>query len=126
MKAWVRIVLFLGLGLLLGSGFGLYVGWIVWPTEYTEADLTILADEYRYDYTVMVAANYSVDRNLIAAQQRLDALDMPDRNGWVLEVAGQAILQGAAEEDIRHLALLTRDLGVTAPALTPYLPGGNG
>ena len=126
MRTWLRIVVFLGLGLLLGTGVGLYVGWIAWPTEYTEADLTILADEYRYDYTVMVASNYAIDRDLSAAQQRLNALGMPDSNAWLLEVAGQAILQGAAEDDIRHLALLANDLGLQAPALAPYLPGSDG
>ena len=126
MRTWLRIVVFLGLGLLLGTGVGLYVGWIAWPTEYTEADLTILADEYRYDYTVMVASNYAIDRDLSAAQQRLNVLGMPDSNAWLLEVAGQAILQGAAEDDIRHLALLANDLGLQAPALAPYLPGSDG
>ena len=126
MRTWVRIVLFLSLGLLLGAGLGLYIGWIAWPTEYTEADLTILADEYRYDYTVMVASNYAIDRNLPAARQRLDALGMSDSNAWLLEVAGQAILQGAADDDIRHLALLANDLGLAAPALAPYLPGSDG
>jgi hypothetical protein len=126
MPSWLRIILFLGLGLLLGAGLGLYVGWIAWPTEYTEADLSILASEYRYDYTVMVAANYSLDGDLAAARGRLQTLAGEERDAWLLEVAGQAILQGAAEQDIRNLALLARDLGLSAPALEPYLPGNDG
>ena len=126
MSSWLRIILFLGLGLLLGSGLGLYVGWIVWPTEYTEADLTILAPEYRYDYTIMVAANYALDGDLGAARGRLQKLAADESDAWLLEVAGQAILQGAAEQDIRNLALLARDLGLQAPALAPYLPENDG
>ena len=122
MHGWLRVVVWLGLGLLLGAGLGLYLGWGLMPTEYTEADPALLEAEYRRDYTVMIAAAYAQDGNLAVAQQRLAALHEPDANAWLLSLTVDTILNNGNEQDIRHLARLAHDLGVDSPALAPYLP----
>lgn len=126
MRGWLRVTVWLGLGLLLGVGLGLYLGWGLMPTEYSEADPALLQTAYRQDYTVMVAAAYAQDGNLAAAQQRLADLREPDANAWLLSLTVDMILNNGNEQDIRHLALLARDLGVDSPALAPYLPTPEG
>ncbi|MBP8001224.1 MAG: hypothetical protein KA314_16860 [Chloroflexi bacterium] len=119
----IRRLLILLLGLAAGVGLGLFLGWYAWPTEYADADPTLLAEAYRYDYVVMIAAAYSADHDLPSASQRL-------RSAWIgasdpfqeyLAFTVEAILEGGNEADMRHLARLATDLGLSSPALAPYL-----
>ena len=117
----LRTMAWIGLGLLLGIGFGLIFGWAVWPIEYTEADPTVLEEAYQRDYTVLIATAYSSDRDLAAANQRLATLGKEDPAGWLLSVTVSQILDEGDENEIRHLVLLASDLGLYSPAMEPYL-----
>lgn len=118
----LRIVFWLGAGLILGLGTGLILGWVVWPIEFTEADPTVLEDSYRRDYTVMIAAAYSLDEDLNVARQRLHSLGKADGNAWLLSVTVDYILAEGDETEIRHLVRLADDLGLYSPAMEPFLP----
>jgi hypothetical protein len=118
----LRIVFWLGVGLILGVGTGLILGWVVWPIEFTEADPTVLEDSYRRDYTVMIAAAYSVDEDLNVARHRLHSLGKVDGNAWLLSVTVDYILAEGDETEIRHLVRLADDLGLYSPAMEPFLP----
>jgi hypothetical protein len=122
MRNWLRAVLWIGLGLGLGLSLGLYLGWVAWPTEFVDADPSILGDDYRRDYTVMIAQAYVQDGDLAAAQRRLYSLggEAPDR--WLLTLTVDAILAGRDEETIiLPLVALSRDLGLNSPAMAPYV-----
>ncbi len=120
----VRRLLILLLGLVLGVGLGLFLGWVAWPTQYEDADPTLLAEAYRHDYVVMVAAAYSADGDIQTASQRLRAawLDSPDPLRDYLAFTVEAILDNGLEQDLRHLVRLATDLGLSSPAMEPYLP----
>ena len=118
----LRIVFWLGVGLILGVGTGLILGWVVWPIEFTEADPTVLEDSYRRDYTVMIAAAYSLDEDLNVARQRLHSLGKADGNAWMLSVTVDFILAESDETEIRHLVRLADDLGLYSPAMEPFMP----
>ena len=123
MKRWIRLIGFISLGLLAGVLLGLYLGWIAWPTEFTDANPAVLAEPYKQDYLTMVAAVYAADGDLPAAQQRLAALGKGGQeflNSFVLD----QILQGRRDEELRQLAQLAHDLGLDSPALQPYLNSG--
>ncbi len=122
MRSSLRIFLFLGLGLLLGGALGLYVGWYAWPTEFTDADLTLLADGYRRDYALMIAQAYAQDGDLNRARQRLRQLEGSTAESWYLEVTVDAILAGQDEAALRYLVALADDLGLASPLFTPFLP----
>ena len=122
MKGRVRYILWVGLGLLFGIGLGLFLGWVAWPTEFTEADPTILDQAYQRDYTVMIATTYALDGDLMAARSRLAALGKADSNAWLLDQVVAHILENEDETEIRHLVLLARDMGLSSPAMVPYLP----
>jgi hypothetical protein len=126
MRGRVRHILWVGLGLLFGVGLGLFLGWVALPVEFTEADPAILEERYQRDYTVMIAANYALDGDLAGARRRLATLGKADTNGWVLDQVVAHILENENETEIRQLVLLARDLGLSSPAMTPYLPTAEG
>lgn len=122
MRNWYRSLMWIGLGLLLGLGLGLYLGWVAWPTEFTDASPVILHEDHRRDVTLMIAHAYVLDGDLDAARRRLHALDPEAPDNWLLTLTVDAILSGRNEEtEIRPLVTLTRDLGLESPAMAPYL-----
>ncbi len=69
-----RPLIFVLIGLAVGAGLGLYIGWVAWPTEFSDATPVLLEDTYRQDYVLMVATAYAEDDNLPLAQQRINSL----------------------------------------------------
>lgn len=117
----LRPLLIIVVGLALGIGLGLYLGWVAWPTEFTDANPAVLQETYRQDYVRLIAAAYTADNNLPAAQQRVANLGADGRD-VVLAVTLDTILQGGDDAEIRQLVRLAADLGLSSPAMTPYLP----
>ena len=113
--------IFILLGLAIGIGLGLAIGWVFWPTEFTDANLTVLEDQYRRDYVQLIADSYALDNNLAAAQQRINDLG-EDGPQYVLQVLIEMILRQDDEAAIRRLARLANDIGQYTPAMAPYLP----
>ena len=72
MLRWLKYLGALLVGLVIGGGIGLLLGWLVWPTEYTEATPLILEDSYRQDFILMAAAAYSANGDLGVATERID------------------------------------------------------
>ncbi|MCA9938464.1 MAG: hypothetical protein KC418_07475 [Anaerolineales bacterium] len=126
MRGLIRTVGFIGVGLLLGIGLGLYLGWVAWPTEFTNADPSLLAEPYRQDYALMIATAYERDRDLAAARWRVTTLDVADPQAWLLRFTVDTILAGQDEAAMRRLARLSGDLGLRSPAITPYLSTEDG
>jgi hypothetical protein len=117
-----RSLLWLALGLLIGVAFGLFLGWVAWPAEFSETDPSFLDDSYQRDYALMIASAYSLDGDLPAAQRRLRGLGLEDSTGWLLLVTVDHILNSGDQIGSRHLARLASDLGLYSPAMDPYLP----
>ncbi len=120
-RAVLRIVLWLAVGAAGGIAAGFLVGWVIWPIEVTEADPTVLEDSYQLDYTIMIAAAYDLDGDMVLARQRLASLGKDDVDGWLLTVTVDHILGQEDEGEIRHLVRLASDLGLESPVMTPYL-----
>jgi len=120
LRSWLRAVGWVGLGLILGGGLGLYLGWTVWPTEFTNASPAALEESYRRDYALMTAAAYTADGNLAAAEKRVESLGENGRS-FYFSFTLDSILRGGNEPEIRQLVRLAADLGFSSPAMTPYL-----
>jgi hypothetical protein len=108
-------------GLLIGIGLGFLVGWGIWPTQFTEADPTILQENYRRDYALMIAVNYAQDGDFGGARRRLFQLGAENLEGWLLDLTVETILSGTAEQDAVYLVRLCRDLDIYSPVMEPYL-----
>lgn len=113
--------IFILLGLAIGLGLGLAIGWVFWPTEFTDANPMVLEDQYRRDYVQLIADSYALDNNLALAQQRVGELGQ-DGPQYVLSVLIEMILRQDDEGAIRRLTRLANDIGQYTPAMAPYLP----
>jgi len=122
MRNWVRAFIWIVLGLTIGVTLGLYLGWVAWPTEFVDADPSILNEDYKRDYTLMIAHAYQADGDLAAAQRRLYSLGGEEPDRWLLTMTVDAILSGRDEQIvILPLVTLSRDLGLNSPAMAPYV-----
>lgn len=121
MRRWIRIFALLVVGMAAGIGLGLYLGWVAWPTEFTDAAPELLQESFRRDYVRMTAAAYGLDGDLVTAERRINDLGTTGK-AFVLSVTLDAILRGEDEAEIRQLARLATDLGLESPALLPFAP----
>ena len=115
----VLLLTLVGLG--LGAGLGLAIGWIWWPVEYTDTEIADLKGTYQADYVLMVGEAYALTGDLDQARERVGRLGVPDAATLVLAQAEAALTAGASRDEIGHLARLAAALGISSPALVPYL-----
>ena len=111
---------FILLGLAIGAGLGLAIGWVFWPTQFTDANPAVLEDGFRRDYVLLIADSYALDNNLLAAQQQIETLG-EDGPQYLLSVLIDMILRQQDEGAIRRLTRLANDIGQYTPAMEPYL-----
>ena len=110
------------IGLAVGIGLGLYLGWTVWPTEFTDANPAVLQEGYRQDYVQLIADSYTADSyDLVTARRRLNELG-GNHDQLLLDSITDAILSEADDGEIRRLVRLASDLGLSSPAMSPFLP----
>lgn len=120
MKRWLVIFGFLGIGLIIGIGLGLFLGWVAWPTEFTDANPSVLAEDFKQDYVLMIAMDYAGTGDLAAARQQVSSLGAGGED-FLFSFTLDQILQGDNEAEIKPLAQLANDLGRYSPAMAPYL-----
>jgi hypothetical protein len=119
-RRWLRATGLIIVGLAVGGGLGLYLGWVAWPTEFTDANPSVLQESYQHDYILMTAAAYSVDGDLAAARQRINRLGESGQD-TLFSYTLDTIIEADNELAIRQLARLSADLGLQSPALDPFL-----
>ncbi|MEJ2758509.1 MAG: ABC transporter permease subunit, partial [Anaerolineales bacterium] len=61
-------------GLLVGSLGGVILGWVVWPTTYTDASPDAMYVEFQQDYIQMVVDSFNINQDSGLARLRLEAL----------------------------------------------------
>lgn len=115
------------LGLFIGAVFGLYFGWLRFPSEYRSSEMSELEQRYKDDYTIMTAAGYAYDGDGAAAVERLERLGVEDAAEYVQHTAERVIIASSRSlSDIRLLIGLADGLGRLTPMMKPFLGlGGN-
>jgi len=110
------------LGLLFGALAGLYFGWFPFPPDSRSSKISDLAQRYRDDYTVMIAAGYAADRDAAGALERLRLFEFEDLPAYLQRSTERIISTSARDlDDIRLLVRLAHDLGLLTPAMQPFL-----
>jgi hypothetical protein len=105
------------LGLVIGLGLGLLIGWALRPG----CTIAGLPSEDKEEYIVLVGAAYVVDGDLEKAQVRLERLEAPNIKLWIVDLTERYIAEGRDEGDILALAALARGLDVDTPQMVAYL-----
>lgn len=116
----VRFVVSLVIGLVMGAAIGLYLGWVQFPVQFVNSPASSLADRYKDDYIVMVAAGYLEDRDLGSAVERLRILGVPNVPAYVQDVTERYITTSRDATDISYLVGLAEGLGRLTPIMQPY------
>ncbi|MFW5691961.1 MAG: hypothetical protein ACOCX3_01275 [Chloroflexota bacterium] len=115
-----RFFVSLLVGALLGTGIGLVLGWGVFPTETVGNPASSLAQEYRDAYTVMIAAGYRADGDLVGAVERLRVLGIESAGAHVQEVTQRYIDRSRDVDSIYHLVALAEALDRLTPEMEPF------
>ncbi|XWX03212.1 hypothetical protein VZO05_11940 [Aggregatilineales bacterium SYSU G02658] len=116
----MRLILSLLGGIFIGLLSGLFIGWVVAPTEYVNSPMTALAQRWRDEYTVMIAAGYAVDRDLNGALERLRRLGVPNVPQYVQEITERYITNSRNVADIRLLVRLAEGFGRLTPLMQDF------
>jgi hypothetical protein len=119
-----RLLVFL-VGLGLGVGLAMLVGWVLFPLAEPEVTPASMRTDYREEYVRLVAVAYQADADLMLAERRLRALhDDPTTDAYAAPLVAQ-IEQWIAEERsadlIEPMVWLARDFGVDTPVMAPYV-----
>lgn len=114
------LVLIVGLG--TGIALGLFVGWEVWPVQYTDVAPDSLRPSHRKEYIVLIGQTYAHDHDLASAQARLAALGDPAA-AEMATVAERYVTQNSNPSHARALAELAIALGHQRAPLIAYVSG---
>ena len=120
-RTWVLTAVLVILGLTVGLGLGLVIGWVVLPVKYVDTAIADLGIEAKEEYILLVASAYACDGDLEEAQARLSLLEAPNINQWVADMADRYIVEGRDAEDIEALATLAQGLGVASAEMMAYV-----
>jgi hypothetical protein len=118
-RRW-HIIFLAVIGLLGGTGLGLWIGWDVAPVEYVDTDITYLHPVYKEDYLLMVSEAYALDGDLDAARARVALLSLSDPANAIADLGERAVARNAPASHIRALARLAAALGAQREVLRPY------
>ncbi len=125
----LRFLFSLVIGLTIGAGIGLYVGWVQAPVEFVNSPASSLAERYQDEYIVMVSGGYLMDGDLGGAVERLQILGTTNIPALVQETVEKFISDSRNVDDIRKLVALAEAMGRLTPIMDPYrrvtVPGGS-
>jgi hypothetical protein len=106
-------------GLIGGLMIGLWAGWIAWPVQVSNVDVSDLNPSSQDEYVVLVASDYAFDQNLDRARQRLALLhdsaisvrvatlakqDAAQDEPYAAALAALAVALGSTDNDIALIA----------------------
>lgn len=125
-----------GVALLLGLVIGAVMGWELFPVEYRNSHMCQLDEQYKREYTLMVARGYRLDSALEHARDRLRLLRMDqspncspagdykiyNERDWVQHLAEQMIDESAPLNQIQDMVVLAEGFGRLTPELERYRP----
>ena len=116
----IRLFLSTVIGILVGVGIGLTIGWVVAPVQYTDSSMSDLAPRYQDDYTVMIASGYLLDNNVDGAIARLRLLGVENVPAYVQDITERYITNSRDLDDIRKLVNLAEGLGRLTPPMERF------
>jgi hypothetical protein len=108
------------IGLVIGAGFGLYLGWGPFPSEVVNTRAPSLDQRYKDEYTVMIAGGYLADGDAVGAVERLRVLGVDNVPLYVQEITERYITNSRNVNDIYSLVALAEGLGRLTSLMEQY------
>jgi hypothetical protein len=121
MKLWKPTLALVLVGLALGVGLGVLIGWGLWPVEYYDTDPVDLKAEHKEEYIVLVSATYALNGDLDQASERLAKLEEDDIAQVVSDLAQKWLQSGEDITKTRNLVMLADALGSSTEAMLAYV-----
>ncbi|CAG0958925.1 hypothetical protein ANRL3_00744 [Anaerolineae bacterium] len=109
--AAIAIVSLVILGLIVGLAAGLWLGWIAWPLQISNVDVTDLKPTAQVEFIILTADSYVLDQDAERAKERLAQLKDPNIHTRVAALARQYAAEN--NPDAPRLAQLAEALGET-------------
>ncbi len=94
------------LGMVLGLGIGVLIGWGIWPVQFYDTDPVDLRAEHKREYIVLVSASYASTGDLDRARARLAKLAEEDIAQVVADLAQEYVERGEESVVTRNLVML--------------------
>ncbi len=120
----MKFLMALLLGVALGVGLALLIGWVLFPAAPANTQPDVLRPDYKEEYVRLLSIAYQVDGDLDQARQRLAVLNPEAPMSSLVTLTERWILQDKAEHLILPLIRLARDLGVETTLMQRYVQGG--
>ena len=111
-----RYTLF-GVTILLGLILSLYAVWVLIPAGATDASPALLRQDFKADYTLMVAEAFHADQDVERAMAALAFLDEDNPLAPVVAALEFGQNAGYSQQDIGYLAVLAEALPTYDPSL---------
>ncbi len=108
--------LLFALAIAVGIALGLFYGWVVSPVQYVDTIPATLREDFKADYTLMVAESYQSDQDVDQAARRLATLGSQHPAQIVANAIAFAQKNHYADADINLLQNLAVALQVWQPA----------
>ncbi|MDX2162802.1 MAG: hypothetical protein SF162_15895 [bacterium] len=117
-----RFLVSFAAALVMGALIGLYLGWVQFPVQYIDSPASDLAQRYKDEYTVMIAAAYADDRDLTGAIERLRVLGVENAPAYVQETTERFITNSRALDEVQTMVIFAEGMGRLTPIMEPYRP----
>ncbi len=109
------------IGLAVGIGLGLFIGWGLLPGSPELTSPGAMRADYQDEYIRLVAVSYQVEKDLDRAHERLAALNAAAPTACLVEMTERWIADQRDPVLVAPLARLAHDLGVETASMLPYL-----
>jgi len=104
---------------IIGISLGLVYGWVIEPVEFTNLTPSLLREDYRADYVLMVAEAYHGEINANVAARRLAVLSSEAPVVIVTSTIEYAQINGFTQNEINSLQELLK-LGINPYPAAKY------
>lgn len=124
----MKRLLALVLGVALGVGLAMLVGWVLFPLAEPEVTPASMRADYQDEYVRLIAVAYQADTDLMLAERRLRALHAdPTTEAYAEPLVAQIerwIAEDRSYDLIQPMVRLAQDLDVDTPPMAPYTASG--
>lgn len=96
--------------LIIGASFGLFYSWVVSPVEYIDTVPSLLREDFKDQYRLLVAAAFASNRDIARAQARLNQLGETEVDQILLGQAQRALAEGLSQVEVENLEKLALSL----------------